>query len=69
MRLLVLSVLCVALMVVDARFETLKPLRSQMGLVLTPFYWLADLPVRSQGPRLAHGRWSPRTRSSRPKRC
>lgn len=41
-----LAVLCVALMVVDARFDTLKPLRSQMGLVLTPFYWLADLPVR-----------------------
>lgn len=47
MRLLVLAVLCVALMVVDARFDTLKPLRSQMGLVLTPFYWLADLPVRT----------------------
>ncbi|MCQ4288684.1 rod shape-determining protein MreC [Pseudomonas stutzeri] len=46
-RLLVLAVLCVVLMVVDARFETLKPLRSQMGLVLTPFYWLADLPVRT----------------------
>jgi len=46
-RLLVLSVLCVALMVVDARFDTLKPLRSQLGLVLTPFYWLADLPVRT----------------------
>ncbi|SEI04581.1 rod shape-determining protein MreC [Stutzerimonas xanthomarina] len=47
MRLLVLAVLCVVLMVVDARFDTLKPLRSQMGLVLTPFYWLADLPVRT----------------------
>lgn len=34
-------------MVVDARFDTLKPLRSQMGMVLTPFYWLADLPVRT----------------------
>lgn len=34
-------------MVVDARFDTLKPVRSQMGLVLTPFYWLADLPVRA----------------------
>ncbi len=44
---LVLTVLSVALMVVDARFETLKPVRSQMGLVLTPFYWLADLPVRA----------------------
>lgn len=46
MRLLAFAVLCVALMVVDARFDSLKPLRSQMGLVLTPFYWLADLPVR-----------------------
>ncbi|MGH8435887.1 MAG: rod shape-determining protein MreC [Pseudomonas sp.] len=41
-----LVVLSAALMVVDARFESLKPMRSQMGLVLTPFYWLADLPVR-----------------------
>ncbi|MHC5351238.1 rod shape-determining protein MreC [Metapseudomonas furukawaii] len=40
------AVLSAALMVVDARFDTLKPLRSQMGLVLTPFYWTADLPVR-----------------------
>ncbi|WP_271106203.1 rod shape-determining protein MreC [Pseudomonas tohonis] len=40
------AVLSAALMVVDARFDTLKPARSQMGLVLTPFYWLADLPVR-----------------------
>ncbi|WP_446731547.1 rod shape-determining protein MreC [Pseudomonas sp. OTU5201] len=40
------AVLSAALMVVDARFDTLKPMRSQMGLVLTPFYWLADLPVR-----------------------
>ncbi len=47
MRLLVLVVLSVALMVVDARFDTLKPLRAQMGMVLTPFYWLADLPVRA----------------------
>ena len=45
-RLLVLAVLSVALMVVDARFESLKPVRSQLGLVMTPFYWLADLPVR-----------------------
>ncbi|TLX57387.1 rod shape-determining protein MreC [Stutzerimonas nosocomialis] len=45
-RLLVLVVLSVALMVVDARFEALKPVRSQMGLVLTPFYWLAEMPVR-----------------------
>lgn len=45
-RLLVLAVISVALMVVDARFEMLKPARSQLGLVLTPFYMLADLPVR-----------------------
>ncbi|MET1079218.1 MAG: rod shape-determining protein MreC [Pseudomonas sp.] len=45
-RLLVLVVLSVVLMVVDARFESLKPVRSQLGLVMTPFYWLADLPVR-----------------------
>ncbi|WP_374987673.1 rod shape-determining protein MreC [Pseudomonas sp. N040] len=41
-----LSVLSIVLMVVDARFDTLKPLRSQLGLVLTPFYWMADLPGR-----------------------
>jgi rod shape-determining protein MreC len=46
-RLLVLVVLSVALMVTDARFEFLKPARSEMGLVLTPFYWLGDLPVRA----------------------
>lgn len=46
MRLLVLAVLSATLMVVDARFESLKPMRSQLGLVLTPFYWLADFPVR-----------------------
>jgi len=45
-RLLVLAVLSATLMVVDARFESLKPMRSQLGLVLTPFYWLADFPVR-----------------------
>ena len=46
MRLLVLTVLSVALMVVDARFEVLKPLRSHLAQVLTPFYWLAERPVR-----------------------
>lgn len=45
-RLLVLAVLSVALMVVDARFDTFKPVRSQLGLLLTPFYWVTDLPVR-----------------------
>ena len=44
MRLLVLTVLSVALMVVDARFEVLKPLRSHLAQVLTPFYWLAERP-------------------------
>jgi rod shape-determining protein MreC len=45
-RLLVLTVLSVALMVVDARFDTLKPLRSGLAQVLTPFYWLAERPLR-----------------------
>ncbi|MFI8691194.1 rod shape-determining protein MreC [Stutzerimonas kunmingensis] len=45
-RLLVFVVLCVVLTVVDARFDALKTVRSQMGLVLTPFYWVADMPVR-----------------------
>ncbi|TBU92835.1 rod shape-determining protein MreC [Stutzerimonas kirkiae] len=45
-RLLVFAVLSVALMVVDARLDALKVVRSQMGMVLAPFYWLADLPVR-----------------------
>lgn len=34
-------------MVVDARFAMLQPLRSQLGLVLTPIYYVAELPVRS----------------------
>ena len=34
------AVLSAALMVVDARVDALKPVRSQMGLVLTPFYWM-----------------------------
>nr|WP_272493061.1 rod shape-determining protein MreC [Atopomonas sediminilitoris] len=46
-RLLAFAFLSVALMVVDARFDALKPARQQMALVLTPFYWLADLPVRT----------------------
>nr|WP_188985628.1 rod shape-determining protein MreC [Pseudomonas matsuisoli] len=46
-HLLVLAVLSVGLMVFDSRFDTLRPVRSQMGLVLTPFYWLADLPART----------------------
>ncbi len=45
-RLLVLVVLSVALMVVDARFALLKPVRSQMSLVLMQAYWITDLPQR-----------------------
>ena len=45
-RLLVLVVLSVALMVVDARFTLLKPVRSQMSLVLMQTYWITDLPQR-----------------------
>src|SRR5476649_1213635 len=33
-------------MVVDARFTVLKPVRSQMSLVLMQSYWIADLPQR-----------------------
>jgi rod shape-determining protein MreC len=42
----VLVVLSVAVMVVDARFTLLKPVRSQMSLVLMQSYWIADLPER-----------------------
>ncbi|UVM24513.1 rod shape-determining protein MreC [Pseudomonas wadenswilerensis] len=45
-HLLVLVVLSITLMVVDARFTLLKPLRSQMGLVLMPSYLVTDLPQR-----------------------
>ena len=45
-RLLVLVVLSVALMVVDARFTLLKPVRSQMSLVLMQSYWITDFPQR-----------------------
>ena len=45
-RLLVLAVLSVALMVVDARFTLLKPVRSQISLVLMESYWITDLPQR-----------------------
>lgn len=41
-----LTVFSVALMVVDARFEVLKPLRSHLAQVLSPFYWLAERPVQ-----------------------
>ncbi|WP_434611353.1 rod shape-determining protein MreC [Pseudomonas sp. R1-7] len=41
-----LAVLSVALMVVDARFTLLKPVRSQISLVLMESYWITDLPQR-----------------------
>ena len=34
-------------MVVDARFDALKPVRSQLGMVVTPLYYVAELPVRA----------------------
>jgi len=58
--LLVLVVLSVALMVVDARFALLKPVRSQMSLVLMQTYWITDLPQRLyQGvaSQRAYGYW------------
>ncbi|CAI8875062.1 rod shape-determining protein MreC [Pseudomonas sp. IT-347P] len=45
-RLLVLAVLSIALMVVDARFDLLKPARKQASLVLMDAYWITDLPGR-----------------------
>ena len=45
-RFLVLVVLSVTLMVVDARFTLLKPVRSQMSLVLMQSYWITDFPQR-----------------------
>ncbi|WP_442109446.1 rod shape-determining protein MreC [Pseudomonas sp. NUPR-001] len=44
MRVLVLVVLAITLMVVDARFTLLKPVRSQMGLVLMESYHITDFP-------------------------
>ncbi len=41
------KVLSVSLMVVDARFDYLEPVRSKLGMVLTPFYGLAEMPVRA----------------------
>lgn len=46
MRLLVFTVLSAALMVVDARFTWLQPLRAQLGLIVEPVYWAGRLPVR-----------------------
>lgn len=44
-RLLVLVVLSAVLMVVDARFEILQPLRTQVGVITEPAYRLARLPL------------------------
>ncbi|MEO4045741.1 rod shape-determining protein MreC [Pseudomonas sp. CAU 1711] len=44
-RLLVLVVLSAVLMVVDARFEVLQPLRAQLGIITGPAYQLARLPL------------------------
>ncbi|WP_436070434.1 rod shape-determining protein MreC [Pseudomonas sp. LjRoot71] len=40
------TVLSAALMVVDARFTLLQPLRAQLGLIVEPVYWAGRLPVR-----------------------
>ncbi|HHX04834.1 MAG TPA: rod shape-determining protein MreC, partial [Pseudomonas sp.] len=45
-RFLILTCFSIALMLVDARLDVLKPVRSNLGMVLTPLYWLGDLPVR-----------------------
>ncbi|MDX5373631.1 MAG: rod shape-determining protein MreC [Pseudomonadaceae bacterium] len=42
---LVLVVLSAVLMVVDARFEVLQPLRTQLGVITGPAYQVARLPV------------------------
>lgn len=34
-------------MITDAHSQWLKPLRSSAGLILTPLYWMGDLPGRS----------------------
>lgn len=41
-----LSILSVTLMVVDARFDVFKPVRSQLGMLVTPLYVVADVPSR-----------------------
>lgn len=46
-RLFALTVLSVVLMVIDARFAALQPLRAQLGLLLTPLYYVAEVPART----------------------
>lgn len=43
---LVLGLLSAVLMIVDANFSVLAPVRSQLGALLTPLYRLAELPVQ-----------------------
>jgi rod shape-determining protein MreC len=46
-RLLILAALSVGVMVTDARFDYLKPVRSELALVLSPLYQVAGFPVRA----------------------
>lgn len=43
---LVLGLLSAVLMIVDANYELLKPVRSQFGALLTPLYSLGELPAQ-----------------------
>nr|WP_153014196.1 rod shape-determining protein MreC [Pseudomonas sp. EpS/L25] len=45
-RLLILAALSVGVMVTDARFDYLKPVRSELALVLSPLYEVAGFPLR-----------------------
>ncbi|WP_420826746.1 rod shape-determining protein MreC [Azomonas macrocytogenes] len=40
------ATLSVALMAVDARLDTLQPIRDRLGMLVTPFYGIAGLPER-----------------------
>lgn len=44
---LVLTLVSVSLMVVDARMDVLKPVRAQIGMLLTPLYRITELPVQA----------------------
>src|SRR5690606_27466182 len=41
-----MALLSILLLIVDVNTQWLRPVRSSAGLVLTPLYWLGDLPVR-----------------------
>ena len=47
LRLLILAALSVGVMVTDARFDYLKPVRSELALVLSPLYEVAGFPLRA----------------------